>query len=117
MAVGRIDPDIVRVFAAGSSFEYIERLAAVFGLSDVGGNDVKNVRILRIDPDTRAVPALAVSDASIADRHVLPRSALIIGAIESGILALRRIANNVNSLALCVCRYRDADAARVRGQR
>src|SRR6185437_12626381 len=116
VAIGRVNPHVVVVFAAGRALERSERLAAVGRAVQRRGNGVHDVGVLRIHPDAATVGALAVGDAGVIAGHVLPGGAAVVGAEQAG-AALGGAADHEDALAVGVHRHGDADAAGQLGER
>src|SRR5947207_5976549 len=105
----------MRVLAAGGTLECAECLSSICRSINGGADRVNDVGVLRVHPDAGAVRALAVGYPRIVASHVLPRRALIVRPIQTR-AALKRTANDVNTLTLRMHRDRNADASRVRRQ-
>ena len=83
LAVGRVDPQLLRIVAAGRALEAGERAPAVRGLVRRGGDRVHHVGVLRVDIHAAFVAFATVADARVVGRHRAPGRAAVIGAEES----------------------------------
>ncbi len=110
LAVGGIDPHLLRVVAAGCALKSGESIAAVERTETRGVDRVDDFRIRRIDVDAAIVSVLSVRDAPIIRRHLAPRVPTVVGTIET------EVANQVHALAVRVHRDGDRRAARERGK-
>ena len=86
LAVGGIDPQLLRIVAAGRAFEAGERVAAVRGFIARGVDGVDDVGVLGVHVDAAVVAALAVPDARVGRVHLAPRGAGVVGAPQTGVL-------------------------------
>ena len=116
LAVRRIDPHAVIVFAARGALEHGERVAAVGRAIERHADDVHDVGILGIDPHTRTVVPLSVADARFTVSHVLPRRAAVVGSMDAGPV-VDGATDDVDALAVRVHCDGHADAAGIRRQR
>src|SRR5213076_878310 len=73
LAVGGIDPQLLRVVAAGRAFEAGEGVAAVGGFIARGVDGVDDVGVLGVHVDAAVVAALAVANARVGRVHLPPR--------------------------------------------
>ena len=83
LAVGGVDPHHLRIVAAGrAALECGEAVATVDGLVCRHMERVNDVGILRVDEHAAIVAALGVGDPFVVCRHVAPRRAAIVGAVQ-----------------------------------
>jgi len=71
---------------------------------------VDDVGVFRVDGDTGVIAALAVGDPLVVRRHLPPRRAAIVGAVES------EVADEIDALSVRAHRDRERDATREAGQ-
>src|SRR5213075_693059 len=106
LAVAGIDPQLLRIVAAGRALEAGEGVAAVGGLVARRVDGVDNVGIPGVHVHAAVVAALAVADARVGRVHLTPRSAAVVGAIQP------RVLDQEHALRVRVVRDRDRCAAR-----
>ena len=113
LAVGGVDPLLVVVFAAGRTLVGLEGDAAVGGFVHGGADGVNNVGVLRIHEDAAAIGALAVADAGVFARHVLPGRARVVRAVQARAV-FDVVADDIHALAIGVHGNGHCNAARKR---
>src|SRR5712691_10275320 len=111
LAIGRIDPYDLRIVTAGrAALEGHEAVTAIGGLVSRHMERVDDVGVFRVDGDTGVIAALTVGDPLVVRRHLPPRRAAIVGAVES------EVADEIDALSVRAHRDRERDATREAGQ-
>src|SRR5207302_6881315 len=105
LAVGGIDPQLLRIVAARRALEARERGAAVRGLVARRVDRVDDVGILGIDVHAAVVAALAVSNAAVVLVYLLPGVVAVVRAVQAP------VADDEHALRIGVHRDGDGVAA------
>ncbi len=80
VTVGGVDPELLRIVAAGSALVTVEGFAAVERSVTAGAHRVDDVGILGMDPD--AVQIISSDDAPVG-RGLVPGCAAVVGTVET----------------------------------
>ena len=105
LAIGGIDPQLLRIVAAGRALEAGERVATVHGLVAGGVDGVHDVGIDRIHVHATVVSALSVADAQVVRGHASPRCPSIVRTCQAG------VRDEIHPLSVAVHGYGDGRAA------
>ena len=105
LAVGGVDPHLLRVVAPGSALETGERGAAVGGLVAGRVDGVDDVGVPGVDVDAAVVAPLAVRDAPVGGVHLAPRGAAVVGAVQA------EVADQEHALRVGIQRHRHRRSA------